>query len=207
VQLAGSEGSNLLSYRLDIPPLGRNETDTVGKVDGEGHGGVPRFLRARGRGMGAVVWRGRGGSQLAERHPARGGPQLAERHPAGGRKRFIPPADDRRAVLFVTAHTPTHTNARQREGPASTCLPSAPRTPRTPQRSVSPSPRAAQGQLPRGGSFGSRSSHAPSWSSSSSRSTHGRASMSPRRSPGNLLLHADRASRCASPCLAPQHPR
>jgi hypothetical protein len=116
----------------------------------------------------------------------------------------------RRAVLFVTVHyvhTPTHTNARQREGPASTCLPSAPRTPRTPQRSVSPSPRAAQGQLPRGGSFGSRSSHAPSWSSSSSRSTHGRASMSPRRSPGNLLLHADRASRCASPCLAPQHPR
>ena len=118
-----------------------------------------------------------------------------------------PLPNDRRAVLFVTAHTPTHTNARQREGPASTCLPSAPRTPRTPQRSVSPSPRAAQGQLPRGGSFGSRSSHAPSWSSSSSRSTHGRASMSPRRSPGNLLLHADRASRCASPCLAPQHPR
>ena len=45
------------------------------------HGGVPRFLRARGRGMGAVVWRGRGGSQLAERHPA------------AGRKKFIPPAE------------------------------------------------------------------------------------------------------------------
>ena len=35
VQLAGSEGSNLLS-RLDIPPLGRNETDTVGKVGWRG---------------------------------------------------------------------------------------------------------------------------------------------------------------------------
>ena len=44
MQLAGSEGSNLLSYRLDIPPLGRNETDTVGKVGWRGAWSMVAFL-------------------------------------------------------------------------------------------------------------------------------------------------------------------
>ena len=98
----------------------------------------------------------------------------------------------------------THCHHR---GPASTCLPSAPRMPRTPQRSMSPSPRQPKASCLRAGAYGSRLSLAPSWCSSSSRSTHGRASTSPRRSRGNYLLHAaDCASRCAPPCLAPQHP-
>ena len=103
---------------------------------------------------------------------------------------------------------PKHTNAYHHRGPASTCLPSAPRTPRTPQRSMSPSPRTAQGQMPQGGSLRLSPQPRASWCSSSSRSTHGRASTSPRRSRANNLLHAaDCASRCAPPCLAPQHPR
>lgn len=97
----------------------------------------------------------------------------------------------------------THCHHR---GPASTCLPSAPRMPRTPQRSISPSPRQPKASCLRAGAYGSRLGLAPSWCSSSSRSTHGRAS-TPRRSRGNYLLHAaDCASRCAPPCLAPQHP-
>ena len=96
VQLAGSdERAQIYLAVLIFPPLDETRRTPWEKWDGEGHGGVPRFLRARGRGMGAVVWRGRGGSQLAERHPARGGPQLAERHPARSLKRFIPPADCR----------------------------------------------------------------------------------------------------------------